>query len=319
MHPLVKKIALYFLSNNFLLQRKIKFLHSKKDLVTILNLHSVANNTTKCNQLTPKLFEELILFLKKNFTIVSFSDLKRELITDKPLIILSFDDGYKDFIDYVVPILEKYNIKCNQNIIPNCIESQLPPINVIVQDFICQAPEKLLKTMRFPEVNINKYTNNRSKLGVAVSAYIKNRPMQEQKLIYDEIKSKLFDFEDFKPTPMMSIDEVLQVIDNHEIGAHSYEHASINYETKEYFKKDLKKCKNYFNNQLNTEVNTYAFPNGSYSEDHISIAAESGFEEILLVNDKFSNINNRVHDRFGFDAHTINEVYFRATGSLCWP
>ena len=62
-------------------------------------MHSVTDNISKFNKLTPKLFEDLVIFVKKNFTLVSFSDLKREIISDKPLMILSFDDGYKDFME----------------------------------------------------------------------------------------------------------------------------------------------------------------------------------------------------------------------------
>ena len=319
MHPLVKKIALYFLSNRFLLKVKINLINNRKNTVTILNLHSVTDNNSKCNQLTPKLFEDLVIFVKKNFTLVAFSDLKREIISDKPLMILSFDDGYKDFMEYVIPILDKYEIKCNQNIIPDCIEKQLPPVCVIVQDFICQAPVELLKKIDLQEINIERYINNRKKLGVVVSSYIKSRSIQEQKLIYEKLRPQLLDYEEFTPTQMMSKEDVMEIIHNHEIGAHSYEHASMNYETSEYFKSDLKKCKNYFSNNFGIQVDIYAFPNGSYSKKHISMALENGFEEILLVNDQFSKMGNKVYDRFGFDAYTEDEVYFRATGSLRWP
>ena len=93
MHPLVKKIALYFLSNRFSLKIKINLINNRKNTVTILNLHSVTDNISKCNKLTPKLFEDLVIFVKKNFTLVAFSNLKREIISDKPLMILSFGNG----------------------------------------------------------------------------------------------------------------------------------------------------------------------------------------------------------------------------------
>ena len=72
MHPLVKKIALYFLSNRFLLKIKINLINNRKNTVTILNLHSVTDNISKFNKLTPKLFEDLVIFVTKNFTLVAF-------------------------------------------------------------------------------------------------------------------------------------------------------------------------------------------------------------------------------------------------------
>jgi peptidoglycan/xylan/chitin deacetylase (PgdA/CDA1 family) len=47
----------------------------------------------------------------------------------EPPLILSFDDGYKDFIEVVVRILERHRVIANQNIVVNSVESGRPPMN----------------------------------------------------------------------------------------------------------------------------------------------------------------------------------------------
>ena len=92
---------------------------------TILNLHRVDDRTASTFEaLDPHLFDELLRWLTQSFTLTTFgelSDLTHR--DDKPPLILSFDDGYKDFIDVVAPILDAHSVRANQNVIPRCIES----------------------------------------------------------------------------------------------------------------------------------------------------------------------------------------------------
>ena len=141
---LFKKIIFSILAKQTRLESRKEIL-VKNNIVTILNLHRVSPNTGSAYKaISPSLFNELISYLKKEFHICLFDDFRR-IKTKKPKLILSFDDGYKDFIDYAVPILEKYDVRVNQNVIPYCIETGLPPVNVLLQDFIGKAPNELLK------------------------------------------------------------------------------------------------------------------------------------------------------------------------------
>ena len=111
-------------------------------------------------------------------------------------------------------------------------------------------------------------------------------------------------------------DDILRIFCFYDWGAHSFEHANMTEETDNYFIEDLKKCKKWFKNELKTETDIYAFPNGSYRAKHLKIANEFGFKNLLLVDDDFSSIHNKFHKRFGFYAENINEMRFKATGSF---
>ena len=70
------------------------------------------------------LFKKQIKFLKKKFNIISADDLIEVLDKkknyNKPCLLLTFDDGYKDHYEYVFPLLLKEKIK-------GCF---YPPVNI---------------------------------------------------------------------------------------------------------------------------------------------------------------------------------------------
>ena len=95
-------------------------------VATILNLHRVApDDGSDYRPLAPSLFDELLSFVKREFAVVTIRELGER--SSKPKLVLSFDDGYADFATNSVPILEKHGLRCNQNIIPKCVETGLPP------------------------------------------------------------------------------------------------------------------------------------------------------------------------------------------------
>jgi len=319
MNKYIKYIALLALSNNIRINNRIKLVRNNK-LLTILNLHRTGDNDgSSYKPLDPKLFEKLLLFAKNVYTITTFSDLQNEIdhSSGKPLLIFSFDDGYKDFIDVAMPLLHKYKIKVNQNIIPECVETGFPPLNVIAQDYLGKAPIHLLRNLIIPECYIGNDFNDRIKLGLRVSKFLTNMPFDKQQQLREMLYEQFFDFLEFECTKMMNLAEVKECSELHELGAHSYSHASMEFETDGCFENDLLKCREFFDLKLGSSALIYAFPNGSYRENQLGVPFDFGYKHVLLVNDSFSMPNRKSHNRFGFYADSNNEVVFRTLGGLC--
>jgi peptidoglycan/xylan/chitin deacetylase (PgdA/CDA1 family) len=278
--------------------------------VTILNLHRVAEaDHSEYKPLQPRLFVELLDFLERHFTIVPLAALGEK--TAKPKAGLSFDDGYKDFVEVAAPILDKRKITVNLNVIPGAIERQLPPFNVLAQDFVGKAPRELVDRLELPGFTSFSGPN----LGPRLSAFLKNRPRDEQARIEEALVPQFFAWAEFRPTPMLSEEEVRQVAQHHEVGGHSYDHATMGFETDEYFEADLSRCRAYFENRLGQPMTVYAFPNGSCRDRQIETALSSGIEHVLLVGEDFSD-GGQLHKRFTFGARSPSEVRFRAVGAM---
>ena len=283
----------------------------KNNIVTVLNLHRVSPDTGSAYKaICPLFFDQLIGYLAKEFHICLFGNFKK-IKTNKPKLILSFDDGYKDFIDYAVPILEKHNVRVNQNIIPYCIETGLPPVNVLLQDFIGKAPNELLKKI---PIDIDTTIIDRDKLGIKASFLIKYLPESDFIPCRAELLKFLLNYPEFLCASVMTKKDIMQISSIHEIGAHSFEHLSMENQNKGYFLTDLKKCKEYFLERLQLDCDIYCFPNGSATAEQIGLAKEYGFQNVLLVGEKYSDATSGVFNRFTLDVSSMAEAKYKSFG-----
>src|SRR5688572_19632058 len=119
--------AVYFLIQK-LLRKDARLLEKirREDLLVVLNLHQVSPHRNPFwSPMHPQIFEDLLVFLKENFEVVLFKDLN-SANSKKPKAVLSFDDGYYNFIEYAAPLLEKHRFRANMNVIPSCVESGEP-------------------------------------------------------------------------------------------------------------------------------------------------------------------------------------------------
>lgn len=133
-----------------MLARKLRAIR-EADALTILNLHRVAPpDGSAYAPLSPRLYEYLLRFVRKHFEPVTIAELDRPSASGRPRLIISFDDGHADFATYAVPLIEKYGIRANQNIIAECVETGLPPLSVLVQDYVGRALAEELRRFKLP-------------------------------------------------------------------------------------------------------------------------------------------------------------------------
>lgn len=294
-------------------RRKIK----RDNKIAVLNLHRVSPvENPFWSPLKPKIFEELLRFLQANFEVCLFNQLENFKHSSKPLAALSFDDGYYDFVEYALPLLEKYKMRANMNVIPQCVESGNPIWNVRLYDFLNSAPRSLINEIRLPGLDINLINDSpeaKLRFGLRLSGYLKKRPRSERKEIWQMIEP-LMSKADFKPTRMMTANEIREISNETEIGAHSFSHESMGFEDFQFFKQDFINCRNYFTEKLNVSLNIYAFPNGSYRTEQIDFLRQNDIKHILLVDEKFADFESDVFTRLTVYGDTKAEIKLKSLG-----
>lgn len=299
-------------------QALLKGLAGRPALV-IANLHRVSPHPSPFwPPLHPFVFEELLRFLVRSFHLTSFRDYSTAPTT-KPAAILSFDDGYGDFVDYATPLLEKYRVSANQNVIPACVESGSPPWNVQLYDFLDEAPASLIREISLPGFSASVGDGSdaaKARFGIALSAFLKMRSRSEREAMLGEMAPVLERNPPDGGTRMMNRTEVRQAARDHEIGAHSFSHDSMGFESDEFFERDTDECVAYFAQTLELPLWTYAFPNGSYKGSQLDPLRRRGIRHILLTGEKIAAQHpaDGVYPRLTITAETPAEARFQALG-----
>ncbi len=100
------------LISNTLRKLRVK-LNQEKAKSAILTYHGVSETRQK-NCVPVDIFKEHLAYLSDHYKVVSLSDLLNKFASNKEfsedLVVLTFDDGYENFLKYAYPLLQKYQL-----------------------------------------------------------------------------------------------------------------------------------------------------------------------------------------------------------------
>lgn len=283
----------------------------------ILSLHRVGpRDGSAYVPLSSELLDDLIGFCRRQGDIITLADYEEASAqkSDRPHFILSFDDGYRDFLDHALPILRRHDVRANHNFIPGCVDSGQPPLNVFLQDFIGKAPAALLKEIQVPGVGPIDPHADRERTGTRVSASLKSRPIAEQRAIVEQVRPIIERADNFVPTPMMNVADIAAIAGEIEIGAHSFDHATMEHENEDYVRDDARRCRSWFDERLGMTPTIYALPNGSGTDRQRDILRAEGFSTVLKVGERIAGPQDYEPNRITIYGDSRAEVRSRAVG-----
>ena len=180
----------------------------------------------------PKLFEEIITYLNKRYSIVQLENFMLNAETKeskKPYCSIVFDDGYKDYINYSLPILKKYNSPSSMYVVTNSVYSSLPPWTYVINYLFTKTKRNYIEIdSTFLPENLRKFswTNENQKIAYVkkLSPHLKKIINLERNSIYEQL---LYQFNDTElPYGLiMSWNDVREIMHNGtEVGSHTVSH-----------------------------------------------------------------------------------------------
>lgn len=156
----------------------------RRGRVIILMYHRICTNP-KCTGdycITPKRFEEDLKYFKKNgFTSVFASKLGEIDKTEKKIVVITFDDGYKSDIEYAAPILEKYGYCASFYIFGGAVGRQ---------GYLTKEDIKLLSEKKCAEIGNHTYSLH--SLAASTLNLMYADPKNDEKIIADFNKNNKF-------------------------------------------------------------------------------------------------------------------------------
>jgi len=273
------------------------------------------------NPMTPKLFEKILIYLNKKYEIVPLEKAllgEYKPISKKKLCALTFDDGYKDFIDYAFPILQKHKSPSSMYIVSDCIENNVPPWTYILNHLFIHTSHLSLRinSKVLPLVlQQTKWKNKKDRLKYLkkLSPFLKQLNNQERILIFEQIVSEFNDVD--KPDGLMlNWDEIRYIYENGcEIGSHSTSHPLLAKKTDiSHITKELAESGKKIETAIGKFPTAISYPFGSYNDIIKNIAYSVGYKIGLTVNSHSYNSKKK----YLFEIPRIelySEPFFKST------
>ncbi len=270
----------------------------KKSKLTVLNLHRVSpEKDFFFRPLPPGQFELLLKYVSKHYTVTTFAEFEVDIASgkksSKPYLILSFDDGYYDFIEYALPLLIKYDLPSNHNIVNTCVNNNeiiwTHRLNNVFNYAMERNIDKQWQMQDGTIFSLATSNNNWTQLYFPIFKILLNTPHKER---LQWISEREKEFSTSVNCPMMNWDHVKECIKNKvEIGSHTYHHDVLS-TISDYtdLLNEIKRSKEEIENNIKMPVNVLALPNGQSNKDIEKACAEAGIKDILLVDEKATQI-----------------------------
>lgn len=313
----IKKIVFLFLYY-LLFFTRIK----KPNSLLVLTYHRITDEPDLQDPLKVSAanFEKQILFLKKNYRIISGEELVDIIKNNKPFpknsCLITFDDGWMDNYINAFQILKKYNV---------------PAIIFISTDYIGTNRifwhERLCNILTRVDYNSNKLSDIESKWPTNILERISNiinAPEHQRRLLIndlvefiksyslDEINNlirgleALFDVvEEVSQPVMLSWEQVKEMSQNNIcFGSHTKSHTILTQISTDKVFEELREPKSIIENKLGKPVYFFAYPNGNYNDFIIRAAIESGHLASFTC---ISGLNFSLENRFELKRKHIGE------------
>jgi len=312
---------------------------TKKNSLLVLMYHYVRNikksHHPNIKGVELDLFKLQLDYIKKKFNIISAEDLinffykKKELPENSCL--LTFDDGYKDHIDFVLPELLKRKMK--GIFFPQAksiVERELSDVNAIHFILDRSLNDKLLLNKLFEMCLESSITQK------TINLWIKKNAIQKYKydsfkrvlikrmlqyLIPDQLRkniiSKLFkeivgqNSKDFANDLYLTIDDLKRLLNSGmQIGSHGYEHSYLNKLSYADQKKDLNNSIRFLDFiGISTNNWVMCYPYGAYNKNTVNILKKS--KCALAFIDSGGRTNLDPNKRFELTRHDIKDFTFK--------
>lgn len=285
--------------------------YSSQRNVLVLYYHRVCSLHRDIRRLAvdPRYFELHIKYLKDNYPILRFED-DWSNVSQKSVVI-TFDDGYDDFYEFALPILEKYDVPAMLFVSSGILDGK--------QGLWTDGLEQMIFTTSKEELLYQSYAYDLSNIEMKTRSFfqirslLKAMPYESRKIALSEIATILGTFiHDDEDYVFLTKERLRWVAESHcvSIGGHTVTHTSLSSESRERQHFEISTCKNDLETIIGKPITCFSYPYGDYTEDTVNIAARCGYKKMATTIPGIASKDTPFGyiPRCGISAYTTNEL-----------
>jgi len=250
-------------------------------------------------------FERCIKYISNKYTVVLVEDLNKLSVADarKPFATLTFDDGYKNNIDYAIPVLDKYKCKGSFYVVTDCVEKNLPVwIHLVEHLFLNTAVENIELQEAYLPASIKIATmppkgNMRHAYFLKLRNWLKHSPVEQKDAIVNYLLEQIKDVE--VEEQMMSWQDLGKLRSmGHYVGAHSHTHNALPFIANiDALRSEFEMPRDLIQQHLGYLPESFTYPFGFCNGRIRQMAIDSGYR-IGLAAERHQIYDESKHDDF---------------------
>jgi len=261
----------------------------------VLPLEQCENYPLPALSMPIEAFREQMKWLSERFTVLTvydaFKALKKNRRFSKPIVAVTFDDGYYDNYLFVAPVLEEYGLRGTFFITSNFVASgnmQWFDIAAIVWKQTAEKDRKeLLKTLYQTGTPLQKTIDTKSirdwMEGLKkVNSSIRMDLIQKAK----ELSGTVEHIENFAPMKPHQIKNLHN--HGHEIASHTVSHPILTQVSNAFLFEELNNSAKQLEEWTGTRPKGFCYPNGDYNNKIEDAVKQAGYDYACIIE---SNIN----------------------------
>jgi len=227
---------------------------------------------------------------------------------------LSFDDGYADFVEYALPVLESHGVPSNLNVVVESMRSGEAIWNARLYDALARAGGDFYRVVAefFPDDWSIEGLRTKAHIGYEISNGFRSHSRAERERAI-RVLEDLCEYPG-EPVRALRVDEVRALPVSVHVGAHGETHEPLSDVSMEEFRSDVEACRVFFETELNRPMETYAFPLGGYRREQVEHLLDTGVAHVLLVDEEPTIGGRSVLPRLTVGATRRGHYLAEATG-----
>lgn len=285
----------------------------------ILMFHRFSE-TSKEGYVSAKVFEDQLIYLKRRFNVIPLSVLRKSKEVGVKLppnsLVLTVDDGYKDFYEVAYPILKKHRLTATLYVTTGFVNQELWlwPDKI---SWLLKHSEALYTEIRIGDNRVfpQKISQSaRTTLWATIISFLLSVPDSSKHQWITEfaraLKRDLPDTppKDYSACTWHNLKEMQQ--GGIELGGHTHTHPSLGQVNDIQLKSELALCQKLLSEKLGAAERDFCFPNGQpndYSERVVAAVKSMGFKSsVTAFYDRHATFN-----LFEMRRHTGSENWFQ--------
>lgn len=305
------------------------WINRRKQRVPVLVFHKIVPEYDQIwPGIHPHLFEKIIVMLKRHYEVLPLAalhDANFDISRLKRACFITFDDGYKDFVDYAYPIMKRHRVFSALFVLPYQITNKghiwTSAVVFFTKHYTLSEIDEFMRSKGQHVVFTNK--EDAFKLNLDLTKHLCAMRHADRMEIIKALRAKfvadgrLIDHELLTFDELRCLDPLLVDVESHSLTHPGFR----NEDNQDFITYEMAESKAVIEKELNVKVSAFAFPFANYNQLSINIAKRI-YKLCFTGIDDFVDLNrlNRDADyrfdlpRFNIHHSSAPEVFFAING-----